>query len=195
MIWFRTRRHAGRVLGSVSARLVILAGIAGVPVVAMATMVVWQNYRYAADMAPKQVSLLRAEALAQSDAIVTDGLATLQSAAAALEGPGSDCGATLERVLATHAEEFTGLALHAPGMAGCSASSGRDLLPSPETYVLRPAGDPTMLVISTPLGRETIVGGIARSRFEHGKWLVSGISGPVWLDDGHRLAAITRHTL
>ena len=157
----------------------------------MAGLVVWQNYRYAADLAPKQVALLRAEALAQADAIVTDGLVALQSAAT-LDSPGIPCEQRLARVMAGHGAGFTAVALRGPG-GSCSVPAGAGLGTGSEPYTLRASPDPTLLVIAVPLGQETILAGIARSRFEHGNWLVDGVSGPVWLDDGHMLAPVAGH--
>ncbi len=187
----RWRGQAGRLVDSIPARLVLLAAVAGIPVVVMASMVVWQNYRFAEGMAPKQALLLRSEALARTDALVTDALATLRAADDAAPAAVAGCQDFGANLVATRSGEFTFVSRDTvrPREAPCFVP-GAVVLPAGLPYVLRSAPDATLLAITEPGNGSTLVAGLARSRFTQAHWTAAGTDAPVWLDDGVRLVPI-----
>ncbi len=169
-------------------RMVVLAAVAGVPVVVMASLVVWQNYQLASESAPKQVMLLRAEALAHADAIVADGEAVLQDAALALVA-GADCRAVMSHLRAAHAAELT--------FIGVLGGDGTDCGGLPPTlhplfapFVLEPNDPGTLLVAAVSQGRRTMLAGFTRDRFARVRWTDLGVGGSVWLTDGRHVVPV-----
>src|SRR5690348_14761876 len=96
-------------LGSVRARLMALLAIAAIPLVALAALVVWQNYTITVAQA-MQVALLAREAAAARHEAAIEGVRQMLTAASQTEAVRSDsvsrCTAFLSDLLALNADRY-----------------------------------------------------------------------------------------
>src|SRR5579884_1168838 len=120
--WLEWRARA---LGTVRARLTGLLGLAAVPVVALAAILAWQNYRLVVDRALREAVSVRTAEIGHGQATL-DGLEQLLAALSAMpvleDGPAAACNGILADVLRLQPARYVNLVVLTPdGKVRCSA--------------------------------------------------------------------------